>query len=61
MPSAASYINKVRTEAQARVTKVQYPQTIATNQNPLYSSIACNPNFEKLNYIFRIKCGGKCV
>lgn len=50
MRSAACYINKVRTESQARVTKVPYPGNIATNQNPLYASIACNPVFSEIYY-----------
>lgn len=56
MRSAACYTNKVRTESQARVTKVPYPGNIATNQNPLYASIACNPVFTVLSYPVSLCC-----
>lgn len=56
MPSAASYINKLRTQAEANVVKVQYPGNVAKNQNPLYASIACNPVFTVLSYQVRTCC-----
>jgi hypothetical protein len=57
MSSAACYTNKVRTDSQARVTKVPYPGNVATNQNPLYASIACNPIFSVLRYAPPQYCG----
>jgi hypothetical protein len=48
--STACYTNRVRTRAQARVTKVQYPGNIAINYDPLYATNGCNPRFNVINY-----------
>ena len=48
--SAARYTNRVRTQSQARVTKVQYPGSISNNYDPLFSSIDCNPSYNVLDY-----------
>ena len=55
--SAARYTNLIRTQSEARVTKVQYPFSDALNYNPLYSSIGCNPRYERISYQTKQKCG----
>ena len=60
--SAACYTNRIRTRAQARVTKVQYPGNIATNYDPLYATDGCNPRFNVINYYIVPKnCALPCV
>lgn len=59
--SAACYTNRVRTRAQARVTKVQYPGYIANNYDPLFSTGGCSPRFDVLNYILKKSCTLPCV
>ena len=54
--SAARYTNKIRTQSEARVTKVQYRFNDALNYNPLYSSIGCNPQYLRLYYQIKQKC-----
>jgi hypothetical protein len=54
--SAAGYTNRIRTQSEARVTKVQYPFSDAINYNPLYSSIGCNPQYSRLSYQTKQKC-----
>jgi hypothetical protein len=48
--SAAGYTNRIRTKAEARVVKVQYPLHIGVNYNPLYASIACSSIYKILKY-----------
>ena len=48
--SAARYTNRVRTQSQARVTKVQYPGTVSNNYDSLFSSINCNSSYNVLDY-----------
>ena len=54
--STQAYINKLRILAIANNTKVQQPRNIAVNNNPIYSTIDCNPNFETLTYTPIITC-----
>ena len=56
--SAAGYTNRIRTKAEARVVKAQYPMHIGVNYNPLYSSITCAPIFKQLNYQPKQNCSG---
>jgi hypothetical protein len=48
--SAAGYTNRIRTKAQARVRKVQYPFSDASNYNPLLSACSASPDFTILDY-----------
>jgi len=63
--SAAGYTNRIRTKAEARVVKAQYPMHVGVNYNPLYSSITCAPIFKQLNYQPKQNCSGiggeKCL
>jgi len=54
--SAQCYTNKRRILAEASVTKTQYPGSIGLNNNPIYASINCNPNFNELAYLIKLCC-----
>ena len=56
MPSAACYINKVRTQADGRLNKVQYPGSVARAVNTLEASVALSPNYASLVYLPSIQC-----
>jgi len=53
--SAAWYTNKVRVQAVAKNTKVEYPGGVAQPIKPVYSSSNCNPNYSVLKY-FKPNC-----
>jgi hypothetical protein len=48
--SAARYTNKIRTNSEARVRKVQYRYNDAQNYNPLGAACAVSPDFSVLSY-----------
>lgn len=48
--SAARYTNKIRTQAEARVRKVQYRYNDALNYNLLAATCAANPDYSILLY-----------
>jgi len=54
--SAAGYTNRIRTKAEARVRKVQYKFSDASNYNPLASTCNANPDYTILNYVENIRC-----
>lgn len=49
--SAQSYTNKRRTLAEASVVKVEYKKGVTVNNNPIYASINCLPDFQQLTYV----------
>jgi len=53
--SAAAYINKIRVQAIAKNTKVNYQGNVANPDNRLYSATNCPLNFTKLVY-FKPNC-----
>jgi hypothetical protein len=53
--SAARYTNKIRTDSEARVRKVQYRYNDAVS-NPLASTCNANPDYTILNYVQNISC-----
>jgi hypothetical protein len=54
--SAQCYTNKRRILAEASLRKTQYPGSIGLNNNPLYASINCKPNFTELVYLINRCC-----
>ena len=58
--SSQSYTNRLRILAIANNTKVQYTRGIAVNNNPIYSTINCSPNFNILPYVFNRSCKKTC-
>ena len=54
--SAQCYTNKRRVLAEASLRKTQYPGSIGLNNNPIYASINCNPDFTKLTYLINRCC-----
>lgn len=58
MPSSACYTNKLRVNAEAQNTKVEYPRKIGLNNNPILSARNCSPNFSVLTYTIS-KCNLK--
>lgn len=54
--SAQGYTNKLRVNAEARLTKVQFPGKIALNINPIQSSVRLSPDFSKINYTIPCLC-----
>ena len=50
MNSAASYTNKVRVQAVAKNTKVEYSGGVAVPPKPIYSSIGCTGNYSVIHY-----------
>jgi len=48
--SAARYTNKIRTDSEARVRKVQYRYNNANNYNPLAAACDASPDFTVLLY-----------
>lgn len=56
MPSAACYTNKVRTQANGRLNKVQYPGNVTRAMNTLEASVALSPNYASLKYLPSIQC-----
>lgn len=64
MSSAACYTNKVKVVAQAKNTKVNYPGGEAKNNDKVYATLGCNPNFAIQNYVPLTRCGArvfKCI
>jgi hypothetical protein len=57
--STARYTNKIRTNSEARVRKVQYRYNDAVS-NPLASTCAANPDFSILQYIGYHNCTPPC-
>jgi hypothetical protein len=57
--SAARYTNKIRTNSEARVRKVQYRYNNAVS-NPLAATCAANPDFSILQYIAYRDCAPPC-
>lgn len=55
----SAYTARRRFISDARVTKVQYPGSIAVNLNTVQSGIYCNPDFTVLNYA--IPCPFGCA
>lgn len=55
MPSASCYTAKKQFIAENRVTKVEYPQHVAKNYDPLYSGVACNARYNQIQYL-QIRC-----
>lgn len=45
------YINRIRTLAEAKVTKVQYPGRQALSYVPIQSTKGCSPNYSPIRYI----------
>jgi len=56
--STQAYTNKRRIIAEASQRKTQYPGFIGLNNNPIYASINCRPDFSEITYshIQRQKC-----
>jgi hypothetical protein len=54
--SAQCYTNRRRVLAEASLLKVQYPGSIALNNNPLHASVNCNPDFNKVVYLIKLCC-----
>jgi len=54
--SAQSYTNKRRTLAEASVVKVEYKKGVTVNNNSIYASINCLPDFQQLTYIPTCSC-----
>jgi len=59
MPSAQSFTNGVRVQAEARLTKVQFPGKIAKNLNPLEAAVALSPDFTPIKYTLPNYCKPK--
>jgi len=53
--SSQSYTNKIRTLAEASLTKAQYPGNVVS-ENKLSVTINCNPNFNRLTYPYICPC-----
>lgn len=53
--SAARYTNKIRTQSEARVTKVQYRFNDAVS-NPLAATCNANPDYSILEYVQNTRC-----
>lgn len=58
--SAARYTNKLRTQAETRVRKVQYRYNEALNYNPLAATCAASPDFSVLQYTGYRNCRPPC-
>lgn len=58
--SAAGYTNRIRTRAEAKVTKVQYPLQTSSSYNPLSSTIGCSPQYNRLEYELKQNCKINC-
>ena len=58
--SAARYTNRLRTQAEARVRKVQYRYNEALNYNPLAATCAVSPDFSVLQYSGYRNCRPPC-
>lgn len=56
MPSAACYTNKIRSQTEGRLNKVQYPKTVAYTVNILQPSVALSPDYSSLVYLPSIQC-----
>lgn len=54
--SAQCYTNKRRILAEVSVRKVQYPGSIALNNNPIYATTNCRPDFSRLVYLIKLCC-----
>jgi hypothetical protein len=54
--SAQCYTNKRRILAEVSVRKVQYPGSIALNNNPIYATTNCKPDFTRLVYLIKLCC-----
>lgn len=54
--STQSYTNKRRILAEASLVKAQYNKGVSVNNNPIYSTINCLPNFQQLTYVPACKC-----
>jgi len=48
--SAQRYTNKLRVDAEARLTKVQFPGKVGLNINPIQSTCRLSPDFSITNY-----------
>jgi len=56
--SAQAHTNKMRILAESSLVKVQYPGKVALNQNPIYSTVNCSPDFRVLQYSAKPLCCG---
>ena len=54
--SAQSYTNKRRILAEASFAKAQYNKGLAVNNNSIYATVNCLPNFQQITYIPVCKC-----
>jgi hypothetical protein len=59
--SAARYTNKIRTDSEARVRKVQYRYNDAHNYNPIAAACAASPDFAILSYVKGVCCSAPNV
>ena len=48
----------MRILAESSLVKVQYPGKVALNQNPIYSTVNCSPDFRVLDYSGKPVCCG---
>jgi hypothetical protein len=48
--SAQSYTNKRRILAEISVVKTQYKKGVSVNNNAMYASINCLPDFQQITY-----------
>lgn len=48
--SSAAYTNRIRTQTDANLTKVQYPGRQSKSYNALQAALGCNPNYYPLIY-----------
>uniref|UniRef100_A0A6C0EQA5 Uncharacterized protein n=1 Tax=viral metagenome TaxID=1070528 RepID=A0A6C0EQA5_9ZZZZ len=54
--SAQSYTNKRRILAETSVLKTQYNKGVTVNNNSIYATVNCNPNFQIITYTPACKC-----
>jgi hypothetical protein len=54
--SAQCYTNRRRIRAEASVLKVQYKKGVTVNNNPIYATLNCLPDFQELTYIPACEC-----
>jgi hypothetical protein len=54
--SVQAYTNRRRIIAEASNVKVEYKKGVAVNNNAIYASINCLPNFQQITYTPVCKC-----
>ena len=54
--SAQAYTNRRRIRAEASVVKVEYKKGVTVNNNAIYATINCLPDFNQRTYVPVCKC-----